>query len=267
MKDQILFIGGGAMAEAIIRGCLEKQVLTKEQIIVKGNGASRVAYMTDTYGIQAISSLEAIPETVKTVILAVKPPIIPSVLDELGSLPASVLVISIAAGVGIFDISSKLSDNPVIRVMPNTPLMVGEGMTAISPCPEATEEQVAFVEQLFGSLGKTAVGSEALLDALGALSGCGPAYAFVIIDALSDAGVRIGLPRKVAIEAAAQTLLGAAKMVLETGQHPAVLRDQVTSPGGTTIAALHTMEAAGLRGALIDGVYAAMERTREMKKE
>lgn len=262
----ILFIGGGAMAEAIISGCLTKGVLKKEQILLKGHTAGRVQYMTDTYGIRALASLENIPEEVGTVVLAVKPAVIPSVLQELKGLRQDILVISIAAGISLAAIEAVLADRSVIRVMPNTPVFVGEGMTAIAPNRLAKDEQIEYVRSLFDAIGKTLVGTEAMLDEMGALAGCGPAYAFVIIDALSDAGVRIGLPRKVAIEAAAQTLFGAAKMVLETKQHPAVLRDQVTSPGGTTIAALHKMEQSGLRAALIDGVCAAMERTREMGK-
>ena len=157
-----------------------------------------------------------------------------------------------------------LPDAEIVRVMPNTPASVGEGMTAIAPGKKASDELVKTTEEIFTALGKAAVVTERQLDELGALSGAGPGYAFVIIDALADAGVLVGLPRKLAIEAASQILYGAAKMVLETGKHPAELRDQVTSPGGTTIAGIYAMEKRGIRAALIDGVKACLDRSDEM---
>ena len=155
-------------------------------------------------------------------------------------------------------------DTEVIRVMPNTPASVGEGMAAIAPGTKASPAFIREAEAVFSALGREAVVTERQLDELGALSGAGPGYAFVIIDALADAGVLIGLPRKLAIEAAAQTLYGAAKMVLETGKHPDELRDQVTSPGGTTIAGIYAMEQKGLRGALMDGVKACLDKSDQM---
>ena len=156
---------------------------------------------------------------------------------------------------------------PVIRVMPNTPASVGEGMTAITAGRYADKDFIETAKEIFSALGKAAVVSERQLDEMGALSGAGPGYVFVIIDALADAGVRAGLPRKLAVEAAAQTLYGAAKMVLETGKHPAELRDGVTSPGGTTIAGIHAMEARGIRAALMDAVMAALAKSDEMGRK
>ena len=197
------------------------------------------------------------------VLIAVKPNIVPSVLEELRPHHPK-KVISIAAAVALETLEKGLPDAEIVRVMPNTPASVGEGMTAIAPGKKASDELVKTTEEIFTALGKAAVVTERQLDELGALSGAGPGYAFVIIDALADAGVLVGLPRKLAIEAAAQTLYGAAKMVLETGKHPAELRDQVTSPGGTTIAGIYAMEKRGIRAALIDGVKACLDRSDEM---
>lgn len=255
------------MAEAIISGALRHGVLKKEQVLLKGHTKERVQYMVEAYGISELANLDAVATDVDVVVLAVKPYIIPTVLAELGSLPPSTVVVSIAAGVTLAVLAEGLPPGtPVIRVMPNTPVSVGEGMSAVSVNALATEDMIQQVRSVFNAIGKTVVGTEAMLDAIGAVAGCGPGYAFVIIDALADAGVRIGLTRKIAIEAAAQMLYGAAKMVLETGTHPAVLRDQVTSPGGTTVAGIAAMEKGGLRSALMDGVVAAMDRTLEMGK-
>ena len=154
--------------------------------------------------------------------------------------------------------------NPVIRVMPNTPVAVGEGMTALALGSKADNEDGTVAQKIFDSVGKTVLLPESAMDAVTGLSGSGPGYGFVIIDALADAGVKVGLTRKDAITLAAQTLLGSAKMVLETGEHPAKLRDMVTSPAGTTIAGIHVLEQAGLRAALIDAVEAATLRSKAM---
>ncbi|MFQ9570773.1 MAG: pyrroline-5-carboxylate reductase [Dialister invisus] len=176
-------------------------------------------------------------------------------------------VISVAAAVTAATLEAGLPEKtPVIRVMPNTPASVG-GMTAITAGRYADEDFIETAKEIFSALGKAAVVSERQLDEMGALSGAGPGYVFVIIDALADAGVRAGLPRKLAVEAAAQTLYGAAKMVLETGKHPAELRDGVTSPGGTTIAGIHAMEARGIRAALMDAVMAALAKSDEMGRK
>ena len=158
-----------------------------------------------------------------------------------------------------------LPDAEIVRVMPNTPASVGEGMTAIAPGKKASDELVKTTEEIFTALGKAAVVTERQLDELGALSGAGPGYAFVIIDALADAGVLVGLPRKLAIEAAAQTLYGAAKMVLETGKHPGELKDMVCSPGGTTIEGLAALEENGFRGAIIKACDANFEKNKKLK--
>jgi pyrroline-5-carboxylate reductase len=194
---------------------------------------------------------------------------LPGVLAELGKvILSSHVVISIAAGVTIREISTGLGSSVrLIRVMPNTPCLVGASATGYSPGSTATAEDVELVGRLFGAVGKAFRVSEPLLDAVTGLSGSGPAYVYTLIEALSDGGVRCGLPRDVALALAAQTVLGAAKMILETGQHPAVLKDAVTSPGGTTIAGLQVLERAGFRSAAIDAVEAATRRAQELGKK
>lgn len=263
---KILLIGCGAMGGAILSGCLAKGLWKKEEVFLKEHSLAASQEKASRYGVQASSDGKEAADA-DLVILAVKPNIIPSVLEEISSYhPARVL--SIAAAVTLATLESGLPEGTeVIRVMPNTPASVGEGMAAIAPGKLASPAFVKEAEDIFSALGREAVVSERQLDELGALSGAGPGYAFVIIDALADAGVLIGLPRKLAIEAAAQTLYGAAKMVLETGKHPAELRDQVTSPGGTTIAGIHAMEQNGLRAALMDGVKACLAKSDEMAKK
>ncbi len=262
---KILIIGCGAMGGAILSGCLAKGLWKKEEVYLKEHSPEASHEKAAQYGVSAsVDGSEAAEADV--VILAVKPNIIPSVLEDISQYhPRRVL--SIAAAVTLETLETGLlKGTEVIRVMPNTPASVGEGMAAIAPGTLASKEFISAAEDIFSALGREAVVTERQLDELGALSGAGPGYAFVIIDALADAGVLIGLPRKLAIEAAAQTLYGAAKMVLETGKHPAQLRDQVTSPGGTTIAGIHAMEQAGLRAALMDGVQACLDKSDKMAK-
>jgi len=240
---KIMMIGCGAMGGAILSGCLSKGLWTKEEVYIKASTEKSTVEKAERYGVSA-ASLKDIGEA-DFVLLAVKPDIIPFVLEEI----------------------NPYRPRPVIRVMPNTPASVGEGMTAITAGRYADEDFIETAKEIFSALGKAAVVSERQLDEMGALSGAGPGYVFVIIDALADAGVRAGLPRKLAVEAAAQTLYGAAKMVLETGKHPAELRDGVTSPGGTTIAGIHAMEARGIRAALMDAVMAALAKSDEMGRK
>lgn len=259
---KVIIIGCGAMGGAILSGCLAHDIWKKEEVSVREHSEEASAAKAKQYGTEVCHDLKA-AETADLVLIAVKPNIVPSVLEELRPHHPK-KVISIAAAVALETLEKGLPDAEIVRVMPNTPASVGEGMTAIAPGKKASDELVKTTEEIFTALGKAAVVTERQLDELGALSGAGPGYAFVIIDALADAGVLVGLPRKLAIEAAAQTLYGAAKMVLETGKHPAELRDQVTSPGGTTIAGIYAMEKRGIRAALIDGVKACLDRSDEM---
>lgn len=259
---KVIIIGCGAMGGAILSGCLAHDIWKKEEVSVREHSEEASAAKAKQYVTEICHDLKE-AETADLVLIAVKPNIVPSVLEELRPHHPK-KVISIAAAVALETLEKGLPDAEIVRVMPNTPASVGEGMTAIAPGKKASDELVKTTEEIFTALGKAAVVTERQLDELGALSGAGPGYAFVIIDALADAGVLVGLPRKLAIEAAAQTLYGAAKMVLETGKHPAELRDQVTSPGGTTIAGIYAMEKRGIRAALIDGVKACLDRSDEM---
>ncbi len=264
---RIMIIGCGAMGSAILSGCLKKGLWKKEEVSVLEHTPEKSAEKAKAFGVSAASGY-ADAGRADLVLLAVKPNVVPSVLREIAGSSFHGLLVSIAAAVPLSVLEGAMPEGtPVVRVMPNTPVSVGEGMAAIAPGKAASKEMAEETAAIFASLGRAAIVTERQLDELGALSGAGPGYAFVIIDALSDAGVRIGLPRAIAIEAAAQTLYGAAKMVLETGIHPAQLRDQVTSPGGTTIAGIHAMEKDGIRAALIDGVVACLEKSDEMGKK
>lgn len=266
MKD-ILIVGCGAMGGAILSGCLARGVWQKEQVLLKEHNDAAGAEKAARYGVRWSKDGAEAAEA-DTVLLAVKPNVLPGAARALAQYAPKGTVISIAAAVTLEALESYFpAGTRIVRVMPNTPVAVGEGYTAIAGGSAAGEEDIRKAEAVFSAIGRTAVVSERQLDALGALSGAGPGYAFVIIDALADAGVNIGLPRQVAIEAAAQTLCGAAKMALETGMHPAALRDQVTSPGGTTIAGIQMMERRGLRSALIDGVEACLAKSDTMAKQ
>jgi pyrroline-5-carboxylate reductase len=263
---KIAFLGSGNMATALIRGALERGGFSPAQIAVTDVRSEARDALVSSHGVLGARSN---PEAVKfadVIVLAVKPQILPQVLSEIAPhLEPNKLVLSIVAGVAISRLSLMLTGHDrVVRAMPNTPVLVGEGATALTKGPGASEEDYERAVTLFASTGLVVRVEERLMDAVTGLSGSGPAYVFVAIEALADAGVRAGLGREVAIKLAAQTLLGAAKMVLETGEHPAKLKDQVTSPGGTTIEAIAALERAGFRNALIEAVNASALRAREL---
>jgi pyrroline-5-carboxylate reductase len=207
-------------------------------------------------------------ETSDLIVLAVKPQNMAALLDEVApAVQPRHLIVSIAAGVTLGQLALTLGhDRRLIRVMPNTPCLIGASASGYAPGEMATPEDVALVERLLNVVGIAFRLPERLIDAVTGLSGSGPAFVYTVIEALSDGGVRVGLPRDVATALAAQTVLGSARMVLETGLHPGVLKDQVTSPGGTTIAGIHALERGGLRAALIDAVEAATKRSVELGK-
>lgn len=261
------FIGAGKMATALAVGFLKAGLATPETLRASDvYGPARGAFADATKGAVTASNAEVLHNS-RVVILAVKPQQMEAALHEAGAaLTADHLLISIAAGVPLAKMLKWLGRDVVriVRVMPNTPALVQAGASAFCIGGRATREDALLTYQLFASVGIAFETSESLLDAVTGLSGSGPAYAFQIIEALSDAGVRVGLPRAIATQLAAQTLYGAAKMLLETGEHPGVLKDSVTSPGGTTIAGLHELEKGGLRAALINAVVAATARSVEL---
>lgn len=263
------FIGGGNMAEAMIRGLLKAQLLGPQEILASDVTAERLTYLQQTFGIRTSRDNAEVAGKADIVLFAVKPQIMSPVLDGLlDVITEEKLLISIAAGISTRLIAEKFPGKVrVIRVMPNTPALVLEAASALAPGAAATPEDLELAKRLFASVGKVVVVEETLMDAVTGLSGSGPAYIFMIIDALSDAGVKVGLSRKVAQLLAAQTVLGAARMVLETHKHPGELKDMVTSPGGTAIAGLHTLEAGGLRTTLINAVEAATRRSIELGRK
>jgi pyrroline-5-carboxylate reductase len=264
----ITFLGAGNMAAALIDGLVAAGTCQPQRITATDVRPERTQELAERHGIRTtLSNPDAVAEA-DVVILAIKPQVLPVVLDGIASsLRPEALVVSIAAGVSSTTIEERLpAGTRVVRTMPNTPALVHAGATGIAPGARATKDDLALVEQLFGSVGRAVVVSEALLDAVTGVSGSGPAYVFIIIEALADGGVNMGLPRDAAYELAAQTVYGAAKLVLESGEHPARLKDRVTSPAGTTITGVHTLERGGLRRTLMDAVEAATRRANELGK-
>lgn len=263
------FIGAGKMAAALIRGMLNAGTAAPESVVVSDPvEAARAGLAADT-GISVLETNEQVVRRSDVVVIAVKPQSMAQVLDEIkGVITPEHLVISIAAGVSLSTMASALGgDRRLARVMPNTPALVGSGASGYCLGANVRASDEALVRACTGAVGRTYSVPETLLDAVTGLSGSGPAFVYVMIEALSDGGVRVGLPRDVATALAAQTVLGAARMVLETGLHTGVLKDQVTSPGGTTIAGLHALERGGIRAALIDAVEAATKRSAELASQ
>jgi pyrroline-5-carboxylate reductase len=263
------FLGAGKMATALARGWLSAGLAMPESMLAADpQESARAAFETAT-GVRCESENRKIVDRSEVLLLAVKPQSMASVLTEIrGSVSKEHLVVSIAAGVSLGQLSAALgSESRLIRVMPNTPCLVGASASAYAPADGATPDDVALVDRLMNAVGRALRVPEKLLDAVTGLSGSGPAFVYTVIEALSDGGVRMGLPRDVATMLAAQTVFGSAKMVLETGEHPAVLKEMVASPGGTTIAGLHALERGGLRAALMDAVEAATLRAIELGKE
>lgn len=265
IASKIAFIGAGQMAEAMVGGLLSGQVSSAESIWATDPIADRRDRLKSQYGILVGSSNREAVAWADVVVLAVKPQMITAVLSELGSLLAHALVITIAAGVTIRTIAEGAGGAArVVRAMPNTPALVREGMTALSVGAGVSDDDIRLIRTVFEAVGLVVMVEERLLDAVTGLSGSGPAYVFQAIEALADGGVMMGLPRQTAELLAAQTVLGAARMVLSSGVHPAQLKDRVASPGGTTIAGLHRLEQGGLRATLMAAVEAATMRSKEL---
>jgi pyrroline-5-carboxylate reductase len=262
----IAFLGAGNMAEALIKGLLRAQSSAPADILATGRRPERLEELSKSYGIRVGTDNVEATRSSDVVVLSVKPQAMSKLLTQIApAISPQKIVLSVAAGVPIAAIERKLGEGArIVRAMPNTPALVGACATALAGGEHATPEDLRVASEIFNAVGISTIVEENLLDAVTGLSGSGPAYIFLVIEALSDAGVKVGLPRHTAQKLAAQTVLGAARMVIETGVHPGFLKDQVTSPGGTAIAGLHTLEAGGLRTTLMDAVEAATRRAKEL---
>lgn len=267
-NPRIGFLGAGKMATALASGWLAARLTTTEHLCASDPVAAARAAFTQQTGAHAGADNLHVVKSSELVVLAVKPQQMTEVVNEIASaVGPQHLVLSIAAGVSLAQIRQLLgADRRLIRVMPNTPCLVGASASAYAASGAATAADVQLVDKLLNTVGRAFQVPEKLLDAVTGLSGSGPAFVFVMIEALADGGVRMGMPRDLAIQLAAQTVFGSAKMLLETGLHPGVLKDMVASPAGTTIAGLHALERAGLRATLMDAVEAATLRCIELGK-
>jgi pyrroline-5-carboxylate reductase len=260
------FLGGGNMAEALIKGLLTGLGINPRHVVATDVIHERCDYLRETYG---ISTSDDNPQAVRdnqVIFLAVKPQTVPTLLATIAQdVGRDKLIVSIAAGIPLSSLQHTLPDDSrIVRVMPNTPALVLAGAAGISPSTAATPADIALVERIFNVVGRATVVSDGMMDTVTGLSGSGPAFVFALIEGLSDGGVLMGLDRPTATMLAAQTVLGAAKMVLDTGKHPGELKDMVTSPAGTTIAGMQVLEDGGLRGLMMAAVRRATEQSQEL---
>lgn len=264
-SHKIVCIGAGHMAEALLGGVLAAKIAEPVDLWATDPSEPRRELIQHRFGIRVGSNNHEAVSWADIVLLAVKPQVLDAVVTDLGRSLSGRLIVSVAAGISIDDMAGRLPAGArIVRVMPNAPAMVREGMSAIAFGATVTEADKDVVRMIFESVGRVAVVAEVLMDAVTGLSGSGPAYIFMAIEALADGGVKMGLPRAVAELLAAQTAVGAARTVLETGEHPGRLKDFVASPGGTTIAGLYQLEQGGLRASLMAAVRAATERAKEL---
>jgi pyrroline-5-carboxylate reductase len=259
-------IGGGVMGEAILSRLLSQGVYTPQEVLVSEPNGDRRDYLVSTYNINVTSDNKATQTASEVILLAIKPQILDLLVAELDTFDSRALIISILAGVTLFRLEKAFPEHPVIRVMPNTPATVGAGMTAIASGQLATSTHVDIANSIFRAVGEVVEVPEYQMDAVTGLSGSGPAFVALMIEALSDGGVASGLPRAIAIKLAIQTVLGTAQLLQQTNLHPGQLKDQVTSPGGTTIAGVATLEKMGFRSAIIEAVKSAYQRSCELGK-
>ena len=268
-ERRVGLIGAGNMATALARGLLASKAVSADRVRASDVNPGRLAALGTAHGIVVHADNREVAAWADLIVLAVKPQVIDQVLSDLaGVLGANTLVVSIAAGVPLGAIEGRLAAGTrVIRAMPNTAAMALAGATAIAGGAHAGPSDLDAAKALFEAVGRVVVLDEALLDAVTGLSGSGPAYVMVVIEALADGAVKMGIPREAALTLAAQTVYGSAKLQLETGEHPARLKDMVTSPGGTTISGLHALEAGGLRATLMNAVESATQRSRLLGAE
>ena len=266
MKFKLGIIGAGKIGEAILAGAFSRKLFAAENVILSVRTEAHRQDLEKRYAVKATLDNREVAKDSKIILMAVKPKSIVDVLNSIADvLEPDTLIISTAAGVPLDVIESRVPNYvAVIRTMPNLAVSVGEGMTVLSPGKNVSDSQLEIAKGLFGSVGRVITLEEQHMDAVTGLSGSGPAYIYIVIEALADGGVKLGLPRDVATQLAAQTVLGAAKTVLETGEHPAKLKDQVTTPAGVTIDGILELEEGGLRVTLIKAVVKAAERSRQL---
>jgi pyrroline-5-carboxylate reductase len=268
LDKKITFIGPGAMAEAIIAGLLRKELARPENITAAGPREERLKELHKKYGLQMTTDNASAASEADVVVLSVKPQRLSEVMKGLKGIRPGALVLSVIAGASIKKIGSGLKHKAVVRSMPNTPGQIGEGITVWTASNEVTEEQQEIARQILGALGQEVfVEEENYLDMATAISGNGPAYVFLFTEALIDAGVHLGFPRRIAEQLVLQTIKGSASFYEQAGRHPATLRNQVTSPGGTSAEALYYLEKAGFRTAISRAIWAAYQRSVELGKE
>ncbi|WMC94450.1 pyrroline-5-carboxylate reductase [Kineothrix sp. MB12-C1] len=263
---KIGFIGLGNMAKAIIGGMLRENIVLPEDILGSAKTVSTMERIKEEFGIHVVNDNRQIAAESEVIVLAVKPIFFPEIIEEIkDEITSDKLIISIAAGKTMEWIEKSFAKEvKLIRCMPNTPALVGEGCTAVCTNAGVTKEEEEFCLRLMGSFGKAVSIPERLMDAAGAVSGSSPAYVFMFIEAMADGAVAAGMPRKQAYEFAAQAVLGAAKMVLETGIHPGELKDMVCSPGGTTIEGVRVLEERGMRSAIMEALGACVEKSQRL---
>ena len=265
MSKKIGFIGAGQMAQALASGFLRAGACDEESLAAcDPSTAAREAFQSLAPGASTFAEHALLAEQSDVIFLAVKPQFLTDACDALAPCLDGQLVVSIVAGASLYELRRQLSTDRLIRVMPNTPCLVGAGASGFALDEGASDEDGALVQTLLEGVGLAIQVPETQLDAVTGLSGSGPAYVFMLLEALADGGVRMGLPRNTAMRLAAQTLAGAAQLQIETGEHPGVLKDRVASPGGTTIAGLHVLEENAVRGAMISAVEAATRRAEEL---
>jgi len=266
-KHMIAVIGAGRMGELVLAGLL-KAGWPPDRLVATTRRPERATELAERYGIRPVNNLTAITQA-DVLALAVKPQDAGKLLDELGpKVPPGKLIVSLCAGLPTSFFTERLPGGiPVVRVMTNTPAQVDEAMTVISAGPYATEEHLALTEEIFQPLGKTLRVPESQQDAVTALSGSGPAYFYLLVEAMIDAGILLGLPRQVAHDLIVQTAIGSAVMLRDSGEHPVKLREAVTSPAGTTISAIRELENHGVRAAMLSALEAARDRAREIARE
>ena len=265
---KVAFLGGGKMGEALVSGLIRSGGRREDEIMVTCRRGKRVNELADRYGIEATLSNEEAAAWADALVLMVKPQDMDALLEQIaGAVKPGQLVITFAAGIRASFVEAALPEGtPVVRVMSNVPVMVDEAMSVISAGKDATDDHLAVAEELLKHVGRVLTLPEKHLDAITATSGSGPAYFFLLAEAMIEACILLGLSRDVATELIVQTMLGSAKMLRDTNKHPVVLREMVTSPGGTTISAIRELENAGVRAAFLNAIHAARDRSAELAK-